>query len=138
MSLLDWNGHLKLGHAQIDSDHKKMVELLNRFHDASHTEHSTVVCSLILSDLIAYTKAHFALEEQLMTISQYGQLAAHKTEHNALMQQIVELKTRLDRGTAELDSELFEFLRDWVCKHILESDRALVSALQAEALAQAG
>lgn len=138
MSLLDWNCQLKLGHAQIDSDHKKMVELLNRFHDASRTEHSHRICSLILSDLIAYTKAHFALEEQLMAISQYEQLAVHKAEHAALLKDIVELKTRLDRETAELDQELFDFLRHWVSSHIQGADRTLVAALQADLQAQAG
>ncbi len=137
MSLLDWNSRITLGHPQIDSDHKKMVELLNRFHDASHSEHSLKVCALILSDLIAYTQAHFALEEQLMGISHFEQMAEHQAEHRALMKEIVELKTRLDRGSASLDQDLFEFLRNWVASHILGSDRALVSVLLADSLASA-
>ena len=137
MPLLDWNGQLKLGHAQIDADHKKMVELLNRMHDAAATDKGSKICSRILSDLIAYSRSHFALEEQLMAIERYPQREQHKAEHEALIREVVELRVRLDRGTAAPDAALFEGLKHWVTEHIQGSDRALVSALKATDIAHA-
>lgn len=137
MPLLDWNGHLKLGHAQIDADHKKMVELLNRMHDAAATDKGPKVCSLILSDLIAYSRSHFALEEQLMALGRYPRREQHKAEHEALIREVVQLRVRLDRGATAPDRALFEHLKNWVTDHIQGSDREFVAALKVSALAHA-
>lgn len=136
MPLLNWNGQLKLGHAQIDADHKKMVELLNRMHDAAATDKGPKVCSLILSDLIAYSRSHFALEEQLMVLERYPQREQHQAEHEALIRDVVELRVQLDRGTTVPGPALFEHLKDWVASHITGADRELVAALKAGAEAQ--
>ncbi len=137
MPLLEWNDSLKLGHTQIDSDHKKMVDLLNRLYEATITDRGSRVCSSILSDLIAYTKSHFALEEQLMVIRRYDMLDEHRAEHSALMKDVVALQSRLDRDISRLDCAQFEFLKAWVSNHILDSDRALVAALVSHVIAPA-
>lgn len=136
MPLLDWNSQLKLGHAQIDADHKKMVELLNRLHDAALTGMGPKVCSRILSDLIAYSRSHFALEEQLMTLGRYGRRDDHKAEHEELIRAAVEIRVMLDRGELDPDRALFERLKDWVSDHVRGADRELVAALRAAAEAQ--
>jgi hemerythrin-like metal-binding protein len=133
MPLLPWNAKLEVGHSQIDSDHKKLVELLNRLHDAMQAGQARDVCGRILDELIQYTRVHFATEERLMAQHGYAQAATHKAQHASLVQEVVQFKSRFDAGSIALSVSLFKFLKDWLSNHILQSDKTLVAALNAKA-----
>lgn len=129
MALMEWNNSLMVGHSKIDTDHKKLVDLLNRLYDAMQSGKGANVCGQILADLITYTKQHFAMEEQLMSGSGYEKLGEHKAQHAKLVDDVLAFKARLDTGATTLSVSLFRFLKDWLSNHILGSDRELVAAL---------
>jgi hemerythrin-like metal-binding protein len=131
MPLLQWNNALQIGHAQIDREHKKLVELLNRLYDAMQAGHGKEACGKILDELIDYTRVHFAFEERLMAQHGYAQTAAHKAQHASLVQEVLQFKSRFDAGSIALSVSLFKFLKEWLSNHILQSDKALVGALSA-------
>ncbi len=130
MSLLEWNDSLKVGHARIDADHHKLVDLLNRLYEAMNAGKGATVCTPILAELISYTQSHFAMEEALMKAARYPKLAEHKAQHTALINDVLGFKSRLESGSPALTVPLFKFLKEWLSKHILGSDRELASALK--------
>lgn len=130
MSLMEWNEGLKVGHARIDSDHRRLVDLLNRLYEAMQAGKGATVCNPILSELIAYTQSHFAMEEQLMAMHRYPKLAEHKAQHVALIRDVLAFKSRMDAGAPTVTVPLFKFLKDWLSRHILGSDRELAATLK--------
>lgn len=129
MTMMEWGDRLKVGHSRIDADHQKLVGLLNQLSDAMSTGKGRELCAGVLSELIDYTRTHFAMEEQLMATHGYAQAAAHKAEHTKLVAEVLDFKKRLDGGTVTLSVSLLHFLADWLSHHILESDKALARGI---------
>lgn len=121
--LFQWSDAYSVGVEEIDEQHKELVRLLNSLHQAIHEQHGSEVSRQILNELTEYTRVHFAVEESLMRISAYPDFVNHKKIHASLIQQVLELQTKLDAGTAKISFELLHFLKHWLMHHIVESDK---------------
>ena len=128
-AMMDWNDALRVGHSAIDRDHEKLVGLINALGGAMESGKGQDICASILNELVNYTKTHFAMEEQLMTVHQYESAAAHRAEHAKLIQEVVAFQDELRAGTSILSVSLLHFLMEWLTRHILVSDKALATAL---------
>jgi methyl-accepting chemotaxis protein/hemerythrin len=73
---------------------------------------------------VEYTVQHFAYEEQLFATHDYPLARAHIEEHQRLVAQVGEFKQKFDSGQANINMPLMKFLKDWLIKHILGSDKA--------------
>ncbi|MBI5921514.1 MAG: hemerythrin family protein [Betaproteobacteria bacterium] len=129
MSMMEWNDNLVLGHSRIDADHKRLVGLINQLSDAMAGGKGKNVCGHVLDELIAYTRTHFAMEEQLMATHRYARALDHKTEHAKLVEEVLDFKSKYDAGTVTLSVSLLRFLVEWLTHHILESDKDLAQAI---------
>ena len=121
---VEWTDELSVGIEEIDEQHKVLAGLVNEMHEAIQQHHARDVVRPILDQLASYTKTHFVVEESLMRILNYPDYEPHKEEHDALISQIEELQQKLDAGKASVNFELMHFLKVWLTKHIMESDKA--------------
>ncbi|MBL8397287.1 MAG: bacteriohemerythrin [Candidatus Accumulibacter sp.] len=131
--LLQWSNILSSGHAEIDKQHRKLIEIANRLNQAISVGAGRAACGTLLDELIDYTVNHFAFEERLMNTHQYSQREAHVAAHQRLIEDVSRFKNRYQAGEA-VTVELMLFLRDWLIKHILKVDRALGNDLAARGL----
>jgi hemerythrin len=116
-----WSDDLLVGVEAIDSDHKKLFELMNRLL-ASPT-HGESAISQAIGDLSSYTKRHFTEEVASMDRTAYPERDAHAYEHEHLIFQLENIMDRLMMaGAAAIDSELSRLLKDWLCNHIMTFD----------------
>lgn len=129
MSLLAWNDMFSVGILEIDNQHKQLIEITNRLNEAMISDLDRQALSGILDDLLAYTRTHFAYEERLMDLHRYGDREQHLAEHRKLVQIVVDFQSKFAQGEVDLTGELMALLRDWLSRHILNSDRALGKAL---------
>jgi hemerythrin len=129
MSLLAWSNIYSVGVKEIDEQHKKLVEMANQLNDSMHAGQGKEALGKILAELVRYTQYHFATEERLMDRHQYAHAAAHKQEHKDLVKAVGDFKGKFDRGDAALTTELMNFLRDWLAKHIMSSDKTFAKDL---------
>ncbi len=123
MSLFQWNDSLSIGNGEIDSQHKKLFALADRFHAAMSGGHGKAILQQTLTELIDYTRHHFACEESVMQKSAYPQFPQHKAEHDKLTQKVVKLHGELVAGHAVITIDVLQFLRDWLIHHIGEMDK---------------
>jgi hemerythrin len=123
MSLFAWSDKYSLHIGQIDEQHKKLVGMLNELFDAMKAGKGNDVLDNVLSQLIAYTKSHFATEERLMKAHGYPDHQAHKAEHDELTKQVVEFQQRFQARSTGLSMELMAFLKNWLINHIQGSDK---------------
>ena len=65
MNAVSWSSQYSVGIATIDSEHQKLIALINDLH-AAMKEGGEAAMGKILDGLAAYTVSHFANEEKLM------------------------------------------------------------------------
>ena len=74
---IEWNDEYSTRIDEIDSHHRKLIELLNRSYLLIMQEAERNELSQLLDDLIDYAKYHFAAEENIMRQHHYSDLDRH-------------------------------------------------------------
>lgn len=129
MGLFAWSEDLNVGNKFIDDDHKKLVAMVNSFHDAMEQGRGNDVIGKVLHNLVIYTKEHFSREEAEMQRIKYPKYLAHKLEHDKLIKEVADLQTGFTSGKTMLTMKISKFLRDWLLTHIKQTDQQLAEAL---------
>lgn len=122
MAFLDWSDALSVHYRLIDTDHKKLIDIINRLYDLSTEDRGTAAAGATIKQLMDFTKTHFVHEETLMRKTAYPQFIPHKIEHDRLTKQLTDFSNRFEAGQAGLSQDTVVFLRTWLCDHILEVD----------------
>jgi hemerythrin-like metal-binding protein len=125
MVLIELEENLKLDIPEIDSQHKTLINLINRLHETMLQGAGKANLDELLSHLLEHTQTHFAYEEQLMSRYNYPGYDTHKSEHNRLMQHLVDLTDRYKNGDLLLSFAVVLELRGWALVHIEKSDKPL-------------
>lgn len=94
-----------------------------RFHSAMAGGKGKQILQQTLTDLIDYTKHHFAAEESLMQKSSYPEYRLHKKEQDALTQKVVQFRDDLVADRAVVTIDVLQFLREWLVHHIGQMDK---------------
>jgi hemerythrin-like metal-binding protein len=132
MTLIVWSDSLAVGVADIDSQHQKLVQLINGLHDHMLKGDAHDIMQKVLDRVIQYTVMHFQMEEGLMAKYGYPHSPTHKREHADLTRHAIELQQKLMSGNARITMETMTFLRDWLQNHILKTDKLLGAHLQSK------
>lgn len=130
---ITWDDELSVGIQEIDEQHKILVNLINRLFNEALVKHNVSVAKEILTELVQYTIIHFAVEESLFRIFNYPEYERHKQQHEELKRQVIALKDRIEQGE-EITTELINFLRGWLKKHILHEDKKYTNFLAEKGL----
>ncbi len=123
MTLISWTDAFNTNIAEVDAQHRTLVEMVNRLHSAVRAGKDREALAEVLGGLIAYTKTHFEYEERLMSAHDYPEFAPHKAEHDRLTRQVIEFERRFREERAPVTIEVIMFLHDWLLKHILTEDK---------------
>lgn len=123
MSIMKWSDDLSVQVAEIDQQHHRLVDLINKLHDAMLAKQGKQIVSEIIDELAAYTVYHFQAEEKYMQQFKYPHYLAHKKEHGGFVQEVEKFQKDFDSGKLGLSLEIMTFLRDWVTKHIKGTDK---------------
>lgn len=123
-SLIEWSDGLSVRIRSIDSQHRKLVDMVNELYTALGKRQAESVVKDILNRLLDYTANHFSDEEALMQKHGYTELEEHKVKHKELIDSALGLKGRLEAGDPSVMSELMFFLKDWLVDHIQRVDMA--------------
>lgn len=125
MPFYQWSESMSVGVALLDSDHKALIEIINRLHLAIEDGDAPEILDQIFNALVAYIERHFAREEAVMAACDYPTAAAHITEHLRFSQDMRYTRDRYFRGEeAAIGRELLDYLKDWLTHHILVEDMA--------------
>ncbi len=123
VEIMPWKAEYSVGIKQIDEQHKRLVRLLNELHQAMYEGKSREVMTGVLSQLVDYTKSHFATEERLMQGYSFPGYAAHKVEHDQLTKTVLKFQQDVATGKAVMSIDVLEFLKNWLRNHILGTDQ---------------
>lgn len=119
---LVWDQSFSTSIAAFDEQHKKLFAMVNELNEAMQHKRSKEAIGSVLQRLIAYTGSHFAEEEEVFRKTGYPEEAAHRRQHQDLVQQVVALQDKFNSGETLLTHEVIEFLQEWLVKHIKGTD----------------
>ena len=123
MAFLEWDNSYSTGIPSMDSQHQKLVQLINALHTAMSEGRGNDVMGPVLDRLVTYTAVHFNAEESLMKLHHFPNYDAHKVEHEKLKQQVADFQTKVNTGKASISVQVLQFLKDWLLNHISDSDK---------------
>jgi len=118
-----WSDDYNVNIREIDSQHRRLFELVNELHDAMSQGQGSKLLGDILNNLLHYTKMHFSTEERYMSTYKYPGFMAHKAEHDELTKTVVDFVESYRNGKALISIQLMNFLINWLKNHILATDK---------------
>ncbi|MBK7078288.1 MAG: hemerythrin family protein [Myxococcales bacterium] len=128
--LMEWGPKLSVGIQSFDAEHQKLVAMVNDLFDAINTGKGKEKLGVVLGALIDYTVTHFQHEEREMKAHNFPAFAKHKEEHDALTKQVAEVRQKFAAGNnAALSAEVMAFLKNWLIKHIMGTDKGYTAFL---------
>jgi len=126
-----WRNEYSVGVAEIDTQHKRLLELLNKVNALNPDRSSSAVRSgevlRLLDSFNEYAAYHFLTEEGLMRehIEASEDTVKHVVAHRSYWSIISTFKKRFEQGDEKVNGELVEYLNRWWINHILETDQQL-------------
>jgi hemerythrin len=121
--LIEWEDIYSVGIEEFDNDHKKLIELINRLHQAMLDKKAKEVLGEIINELVDYTIYHFNKEEAMFDAKGYSKSDEHKEKHSSLVSRVAQLKEDFESNKIALSMETLKFLQDWLMEHIVKEDK---------------
>ncbi len=126
MALIEWRPEFETGVAEVDHEHRELVDLINELHAQLGSNAAKEVVSGFLGEVFAKISAHFALEETVMRKHRYDEYAAHKSDHEKLLDDIRDIMDAHESGVfVDYESALGRAVRDWFIDHFKTKDARL-------------
>lgn len=123
MALIDWNDSLSINIVEIDNQHKKLISIINRLHDAMRSRNTKDMLGELLDDLNRYTIYHFSTEEKYFKkVIKYKEAKAHQKKHEYFINRITEFNDEFKNGNLFLSLDIMNFLKKWLVDHIRNVD----------------
>ncbi|MGC8738217.1 MAG: bacteriohemerythrin [Candidatus Hydrogenedens sp.] len=130
MPLIQWNDSLSVGIPSMDTQHQKLINIINRLHDAMREGKGKDIISPVLTELHNYTVTHFTAEEKLMEQCKYSGLAVQKQQHNNFVNQIKKYQSDYEKGSLTLPLSVSNYLKDWLINHIQGLDKKYETSMK--------
>lgn len=119
-----WTKELETGNAQIDNEHKQLIQAINNLLAACSAGKGRNELAHTMDFLNQYTKTHFQHEQALQVKSGYPDYVNHKRLHDGFIKVVDNLSARLkaEGPTILLVGEISNQLGGWLVKHIKTED----------------
>ncbi len=123
MALIEWRDVCSVSVKDLDDQHRLLFALINDYHEAVSRNMTAESTRSLLKGLAQCARTHFNDEEKLMLQHYYPGYGVQKAWHESFAAMIDDYVRRADEGQPTPPSEIIDFLRHWMIKHILAEDR---------------
>lgn len=128
----EWEPLMETGVAEIDRDHRELVDRINELGQAMRKGEGRQKIAELLAFLNRYVQEHFLMEEALMRASGYPGLEQHQARHEQFRRDLAAraeafAHTPAERGVA---IEIHGWLMRWLSDHTLHQDETLAVHLR--------
>ena len=119
---LQWRDQLSVGNDLIDTDHKHLIEVINKA-EVSLKASNKVELNALLEELSRYSGSHFEREELIAKAVGYPNSAQLHESHTWLVANLNQFKQDIgDIWTEAAVTQFTAFLRDWLIQHVIKED----------------
>ncbi|MCK9381761.1 MAG: bacteriohemerythrin [Sulfuritalea sp.] len=118
---MKWKNEYSLGIEEIDNQHKGLIDKFSQVEEIVATKGGWMKIHYKVVELGQVARRHFDFEEGLMRLFGIPNVEEHKKGHEYFFTKVAEIESHSLLGSAE--SELLQFLYEWLRDHILVADR---------------
>ena len=129
MAYLHWVPELDTGIPEIDTQHKRILDYINKLHDLRDSPDRAALGDVI-GETVDYTLSHFAFEESVIESAGYMFAGPHKKVHELFTRKVAEMQTRFEAGE-DVAVELHGMLSRWLFNHIRNEDHGYIDSVKA-------
>ena len=126
---IPWSKEMMIGHLLLDSDHERIVALVNDLNDSISTSTNSGRLIDKYCQIIDCLGEHFAREEQIMISSRYPEADCHRKAHWFLFDQLTKMTYLLESNAPMAEQNIITFLNEWFFHHVMISDKKLAAHL---------
>ncbi|MDR3368395.1 hemerythrin family protein [Rhodoferax sp.] len=127
---IQWREQFSVGNDLIDSDHRYLLEIINKAELCLKANQATLLPPL-LDELGHYGQMHFQREEQVAKAVGYPKSEQLHISHDALVEKLKVVRSQIgDAWTKESVTHFTAFLRDWLLNHVIKEDMLMKPWLQ--------
>ncbi len=122
MALIEWQDSYSVGVEELDADHKRLFDIVNRVDAAEKSGRSV---QWVLEELRNYAEHHFKAEEERMEAADYPDIEEHVRQHRAFVEWLTTVERTYNLSPDahfHIAESVNEYLRDWLTRHILVVD----------------
>lgn len=120
---IDWRVEFETGEPAIDHEHKEMIDRINVFLVMANDQPETELVLDHLGEIYAWISAHFALEEKFMREQHYTEFAAHKDDHEKLLDDLRDIMDEVEQsGYVGIEENIKSRMSDWFISHFKTQD----------------
>lgn len=125
MSLIEWKPEFSVGNRSIDHEHQELIALINDLYSSLKEGASPDDVVDALGEIYTQISAHFALEEKIMRTAHYDHYGPHKADHEALLDQLLDIMDGVDAEGRYDEQRLSSSLDEWFSEHFRTHDAKL-------------
>ena len=129
---LTWSKQMSVGNKTLDSEHRKIFNLVNEVDRAIQTKDSVRFAEALVA-LEAATRKHFANEAKIALQINYP-FDLHHIEHQYILKEMRLVKNELanfkGKWSESIAEHYFQFLSTWAVDHIDEDDMKMKVMLE--------
>ena len=122
MAFVDWKPSLSVMVDEMDRQHKQLIDLINKPHEAMKSGKGKGQVGQSLDAVVKYALTHFKAEESFMQKVGYPELGDQKRTHALFTQKAADLQKRFKSGEELKANDIPNFLRNWLNDHIIKED----------------
>jgi hemerythrin len=123
---LEWIPSYSVRIEKLDSQHREEFALIDATVKYYRSKQNASEPLPIVDELILYAQDHFKTENDLMEKYGYPHFRDHRDEHERLSETLNSLRLRENEVKA---AEIVDFLKDWILRHTLLTDRMYIDYL---------
>ncbi|MBL8699631.1 MAG: hemerythrin family protein [Alphaproteobacteria bacterium] len=126
MALIEWRTEFETGIAEVDHEHRELVELINALHREIDAAAPKPAVAAFLGEVLSRISAHFALEESAMRRRRYDAYVEHKADHEKLLDDLRDIMdAHHDDRAVDYAGDLKRAVQDWFVAHFKTHDARL-------------
>ncbi len=118
---MEWKDEYSMGILEIDNQHRLLLRSISVIEESIRLNQGWSNTHYAILELIQLARMHFSFEEALMRMFAYPRMDTHQDEHQHFFTRLDGIERQSLRKSAE--AEMIDFLKSWLTKHILVSDR---------------
>lgn len=126
MQSFRWDKHFITGLLEVDQQHRRLVDLINRYGDhLTGNELAFDEIESVLRELADYAHYHFQDEEEMMGRVGLDQrhVDAHVAQHQSFLSDVIAMQANIGLDSPQAAERLLDFLIHWLAFHILVADQ---------------
>ena len=122
MALKGWDPSFSVNIPNLDNDHKKMVQMISKLHEAMSQGKSKELITPLINELSDYTVSHFGAEEKYLRDKKHPELSVQMAQHKIFLDRVNEFKETVQTGKTAIAIQLLPFMNQWFLNHIMKMD----------------